>query len=199
MKIRKGFTIIELMVAILVFTVGLLSAFALVDSAMSTAINGRNEIIAANLAREQIELLKNQRDSNWLKQRDWNSLQNADGVSGFPPEARLSSGVYIVENSNNPAKPVYFEKVNFSWEQGKKYKPDEIQAFALCFKDGKYTHECLPTDIKMFYSFVLVEDLKMDMDNVVINNAFSISSVIISTQRGYREYVIRTILTDWKR
>jgi len=197
MKIRKGFTIIELMVAILVFTIGLLSAFALVDSAMSTAINGRNEIIAANLAREQIELLKNQRDSNWLGQRDWNSLQNADWLLGFPPEARFNSGFYIVENSNNPTKPVYFEKVNFIWEQGKKYKPDEIQYFALCFKDGKYTHECLPTDLKQFYSFLLIEDLKINSE--IINNAFRVSSVVISTQRGYREYVIRTILTDWKR
>lgn len=71
---KKGFTIVEVMVAILVFAVGLVGAFVLVNTAISLSVRSKQEIIATNLIREQLELAKNVRDTNWLALRDWKSL-----------------------------------------------------------------------------------------------------------------------------
>ena len=88
---QKAFTIIELMIAILVFTLGMLSAYMLVDSAMGAAINGRNEIIAANLSREQIELFKNMRDTNWLQNLEYLST----GALNITPSAPTQKNVEL--------------------------------------------------------------------------------------------------------
>jgi len=55
----------------------LLSAYLLIYSALNSSLKSRNEIIAANLARESIELIKNNRDSNWSKMLKWNKLDQS--------------------------------------------------------------------------------------------------------------------------
>ncbi len=71
---RKAFTILELMVAITVFTIGFVSVYLLLGTGITLATQGRDEIIAANLLREQVELVKNLRDSNWITYRAWDSI-----------------------------------------------------------------------------------------------------------------------------
>jgi hypothetical protein len=193
------------MIAILVFTFGLLSAYMLVDSAMSAAINGRDEIIAANLAREQIELVKNLRDTNWLQNLNFMSTGAQNGAHSNivmdPPPGSIqdfSSGFYIIENRDGVGSTatIYLKKLNgFSWTQGSRPDLNEIQ---LCLKDQKYVHECLPgTEKTLFYSFIRIEPLKLDSNEV--SNAFRLTSAVLTKGRGYREYVVRTIITDWKR
>ncbi len=66
-KSETGFTLIELMIALAVFTIGLSAALALALANYNHSRDNLDKIIAANLAREGIELIKNVRDSNWLK------------------------------------------------------------------------------------------------------------------------------------
>lgn len=195
------------MIAILVFTLGLLSAYMLVDSAMGAAINGRNEIIAVNLAREQIELVKNLRDTNWLQNLNFMStgaqngthsnitMEPADNIQDF------GSGFYIIENTtgwdNQPS--IFLKKLSgFSWTQGTKPNDTELTWIKLCLKDQKtYTHDCSAGEKTLFYSFILIEPLKIDGTSV--SKAFRLTSTVLTNQRGYREYVVRTIITDWRR
>jgi prepilin-type N-terminal cleavage/methylation domain-containing protein len=75
---RSGFTLVEVLVAILIFGLGLISAFVLSNTASSLSMRSKQEIIATNLLREQLELVKNIRDTNFLALRDFHSLR---GVS----------------------------------------------------------------------------------------------------------------------
>ena len=75
---RSGFTLVEVLVAILIFGLGLISAFVLSNTANSLSMRSKQEIIATNLLREQLELFKNIRDTNFLALRDFDSLR---GVS----------------------------------------------------------------------------------------------------------------------
>lgn len=61
-----GFTLIELLIAISVFMLGIMGAFSLSLNNLNTAKDNTQRVIAANLAREGLELVRNIRDSNWL-------------------------------------------------------------------------------------------------------------------------------------
>ena len=210
MKTTKGFTIVELMVAVLIFSMGLLSAFLLIDTAMSAATNGRNEIIAANLSREQIELLKNLRDTNWLQHMYWNSIDSNNNTVNLDMNPLTLTGIingfYVIENNNIPSEPqaIYLKPLSplFQWNQDASLANNNLQEAQLCKENNFYTHcnrnwqSNVPTQ---FYSFIQISDLKLPSDPTnIVPDAFLVTSVVISTQNGYREYVVRTILTDWK-
>ena len=63
---NAGFTLIELLIAIAVFTVGIMASFTLALANMRVAKDNFDRVLAANLAREGIELIRSVRDSNWL-------------------------------------------------------------------------------------------------------------------------------------
>jgi prepilin-type N-terminal cleavage/methylation domain-containing protein len=62
----KGFTLIELLIAITIFLIGIMAAFSLTLNNLNNAKENSNRVIAADLAREGIEIVRNIRDSNWL-------------------------------------------------------------------------------------------------------------------------------------
>ena len=61
-----GFTILELIVAIFVMTVGVLGAYAVVQQIIVYNSISSSRLTAAYLAQEGIELVRNIRDTNWL-------------------------------------------------------------------------------------------------------------------------------------
>ena len=78
-----GFTIIEILVAFAVVTIGLLGVVSLVVQNLQVQNINRNYVVAAMLAQEGIELVRNQRDLNWLTEAnnwDFNILQDGDYI-----------------------------------------------------------------------------------------------------------------------
>jgi len=100
---RRGFTVLELMVGVVIFTIGFLGAYLLVNSANDVSLRSRDELIGANLMREQIELIKNLRDTNWLQFRTWDSLGLAmDPV--VPTPTLEDNAYYTIENNFTSGK-----------------------------------------------------------------------------------------------
>ncbi len=69
----KGFTLIEVIVAVFLVTVGIGGVYALIQRtiAFTPVISAR--LTAAYLAQGGIELVRNKRDSNWLTGDPWDS------------------------------------------------------------------------------------------------------------------------------
>ncbi|MDD5749640.1 MAG: type II secretion system protein [Patescibacteria group bacterium] len=63
---QEAFTLVELIITIAVFTIGIMAAFTLALANFNENRSNRDRIIAANLAREALEIVRNIRDSNWL-------------------------------------------------------------------------------------------------------------------------------------
>lgn len=81
---KSGFTLIETLVAIGVITVGLVSALTLINTSLFYVFNISDRLIAANLAAEGIELVRNIRDGNWLQGTQWDSgLNDGDYQLGY--------------------------------------------------------------------------------------------------------------------
>src|SRR3989344_8435958 len=77
-KNQSGQSLLELVVAIAVITVGLFSVWNLFISNFNGEQEAGARILAVNLAREGIEIVKNIRDSNWL------AIENNDPCSSNP-------------------------------------------------------------------------------------------------------------------
>jgi len=72
-KSHCAFTIIEVMMAVTVLSVGIMGAVNVINYNISAASSVVNRITAASLAQDGIELARNIRDTNWLQGNAWNS------------------------------------------------------------------------------------------------------------------------------
>src|SRR3989338_10456135 len=84
---EKGFTLIEVIVAVFVLTIGVVGVFALVNQTMAASSILTSRLIAAYLAQEGIEIARNIRDGNFLEagEPDW---EWADGLPTSPKDRR---------------------------------------------------------------------------------------------------------------
>lgn len=181
MQNKKGFTVLELMVGIVVFTLGFLGAYLLVESASSASLRSRDEIIGANIMREQIELLKNLRDTNWIQFRSWNSIELAKRAAETSDVLELNT-FYTIVNNFSEGKTLHIEKLTgFSNDQnaviGKFQEPNS--PIRLCADTlGRYTHDCAGTNTKTSYaSFLQIQPL-------VTKNTSTNDSITV--QRSYK-------------
>jgi hypothetical protein len=73
---------VEVLIAVLIFGLGLIAAYTLMYSANALSLRSKQEIIATNLLREQLELAKNVRDTNFLALRSFDSIRGIDPSCG---------------------------------------------------------------------------------------------------------------------
>ena len=78
---KKGFTILEVIVAIFVITIGVLGAFSVVQRIVSNTMAVSSRLTAVYLAKEGIEIVRNNRDNNWLDPAEppWDSGLSSTG------------------------------------------------------------------------------------------------------------------------
>jgi prepilin-type N-terminal cleavage/methylation domain-containing protein len=67
LKLNSGFTLLEVIIAIFVISVGVGGVAAVVPRLLSASTVNQNRLIAAYLAQEGIEIVRNVRDTNWLE------------------------------------------------------------------------------------------------------------------------------------
>ena len=70
-RIRVGFSILEVVGALGIITIGLLGVTSLVIQNLQVQSVNRNYLVASMLAQEGLELIRNIRDNNWLSGNDW--------------------------------------------------------------------------------------------------------------------------------
>ncbi|MDI6591435.1 MAG: prepilin-type N-terminal cleavage/methylation domain-containing protein [Patescibacteria group bacterium] len=66
---NKGFTLLEVMAAIFVITVGVIGGMTAVQKTITLISISSSRLIAAYLVQEGIEIVRNIRDTNWLEGR----------------------------------------------------------------------------------------------------------------------------------
>ncbi|MBX4181432.1 prepilin-type N-terminal cleavage/methylation domain-containing protein [Candidatus Parcubacteria bacterium] len=71
MRSKKGFTVIESLVAIAILVAAITGAMAAVQSGLSSYTFSKDQIIAFYLAQEGFEQIRNIRDENHLSSRNW--------------------------------------------------------------------------------------------------------------------------------
>lgn len=100
------------MVAITVLITSIASALALVQSSITASRIGGAQIVAANLAREGLEVVRSVRDSNWLRSQSFQvGLIDGSGNKTARPILDLEDGTWSLSfaatSFSNPNSAVY--------------------------------------------------------------------------------------------
>ena len=104
----KGFTLLEVSIATFILTIGIGGSFVLIQRVFISSADFPSKLIATYLAQEGIEIVRNIRDTNWVKGASWDE--------GFE-----ESGEYVYEidydNTDLPfplaCSPCNFSDLNF--------------------------------------------------------------------------------------
>lgn len=205
-KSQKGFTIIELLVWVFIFSMGLLSIYFTIHQSIKLNDMSRNNIIATNLAREWVELVKNTRDSNYANVHVWNAKNPLQGGEITDDDkfgkTEKHYKVYndFTENSSNKYSVKFEEISDFTeWED----KLAEMEKYRLYLdSQNRYIYNNGSTLIKKtpYFRYVKIEPAKYDKEWTEINlDWVIITSKVIWSQRGYHETEIKSVLTNWIR
>lgn len=103
----KGFTLIEAMVALILVTIAMGPVLILATSTVNVASRIEHNLVAANLAQEGIEVIRNIRDTNWLNgaafdtnlsagtwRVEWNTIGGGLIAAGSNPVLKKNNGLY---------------------------------------------------------------------------------------------------------
>ncbi|MBV9480793.1 MAG: prepilin-type N-terminal cleavage/methylation domain-containing protein [Acidobacteria bacterium] len=103
MRTQRGFTLLEVMISIVVLTIGLISLCGLFGLAVSATQTAQQDMIAKQLANEAVESLFTARNSSQLL---WSSIQNVSNggifLDGFQ-NINLAGGDGIIGTADDSA------------------------------------------------------------------------------------------------
>jgi len=111
---NRGFTLIEVVIAVSILTIGVLAAFNVVQNITIYSKLTSSRLTATYLAQEGIELVRNQRDTNWLEGMDWGTNKGNLIVAAWPPSGipRFTRNIDIDDHVD------YIEvSVGVSWQE----------------------------------------------------------------------------------
>ncbi len=100
---NKGFTLVETLVAISIFTVSILALFSILARGISDTNYAKRKIVAAYLAQEGVESIRNMRDTYVLytdtTQNDWGKFQAKLAPCNLGNECGFNNGVLSTDPS----------------------------------------------------------------------------------------------------
>lgn len=177
----KAFSIIEVMIGIFIFSLGLVAIYALLISSLNLSEYNRHAIVASQLAVEQIEIVRNIRDTNYKSLRAWNML---------PSGWMLWAWYFTVEN-NFSGNHIDIQALT-SFQEWKDVL-DEMQSYRLCLSSTwVYSYACTWDAVETpYYRYLYLEEIS--------DESLRLTSKVIWYARGYHEYDITTLITDWRR
>jgi len=123
-RYRRGFSLIEVLVAMFVLLVGILGTMVLFTGSIKNSIDSRDHIIAAALAQEGIELVRNMRYNdafngldfangtrlpaisydNCVADYTFSSIPSSDCVSSSSKTLNLNSSGFYIMGAGTPTK-----------------------------------------------------------------------------------------------
>ncbi len=83
-KNQAGQSLIEMLIALFILVIAMTATIVLVTSSIKSGRDSINKLIATNLAREGIEVVRNVRDSNWIEPTGavaWDDGLSTDGTA----------------------------------------------------------------------------------------------------------------------
>lgn len=196
----RGFTIIEIIIASVVFVVGFLGAIYLIETSQKSAERSRSEIILANLSRERIELIKNLRDSNWLTSQSWTGSTQPWMSSTSTLNGLSASGTYTIEMLSDGSLAVKEIASLDTLEAVQNELSSNGQKTRLYrTAGGLYTHDESAGVATPYSLWMRTTPLQPYGETAPLEEALKIDIIAAFRSRPNSPYVMSTIITNWKR
>ncbi len=180
----KSFTLIETVVAVSILTVGTLGAFSLIQKTIGLTSASSSQLTAAYLAQEEIEIVRNIRDSNWLNSQPWGSIgATLNGNVNYDSSSIGDLVDNLVLLRLGEDEPWYFYHMDeeFCVEGGAWHYPDGdfCQDFGNCCLDSRFTRHL---------------EISYPEENIM-----EVKSIVEWQERwGLQQLTIQTNLYDWR-
>jgi len=113
-KKQKAFTLVEVLIAISILTIGILSGFILITKVLYNTAVIQDRLTASFLTQEGIELVRQVRDSNFLQIMNGESVEWKDG---------LADGSYTIESKAGSEQPITLTSVDTG--EGSNFRYDD--------------------------------------------------------------------------
>lgn len=197
---KKAFSIIEIMIWSLVFSIGILSAYSMVSTTLKLNNYNRDYIIASMLAKEQIEQIRYIRDVNYAKIQAYNKI-NPNTQDYESDDFFQTWSYYKIDNaysSTSDFSVSVLKNDSYAWEE----TLDKLEQFRLCINDWLYSYNCdLYWSIETnFFKFIKVLPINYKDWEVTesIDNWFKVNSKVYWYDGKLRNFEINSIFTDFK-
>lgn len=207
------FTLVEMLIGMTIFSVGLAGIYALLQTTMSTVRYSRDEIIVSGLLREQVDLVMNMRDSSIRNYIPFDSVY-IDGST----QTWLVAWVYTIESNfaftgiavNGTdgvitGSPIKLKKIDpFPTSDADKWTKTAL----LTDSHGRYVHNgaWVSGTETQFATYMYVSPLGYTGSTGFVpvtkdgkNQWWIIDArVLVRANGSYREYDAKTIVSDWQ-
>ena len=102
LNLNKGFTLVEVIVSLGIISFVLVSVISAMSLSLTSAARSENNLIAANLAQEGLEIVRNLRDKDWHSGLGFGfSLPNGSFLAAWNSQSLLSfSDSFLKKDSN---------------------------------------------------------------------------------------------------
>lgn len=157
-RTRRGFSIGEVMVAMFILVVGIISAVFLSAKSMGHISDSRNSVIASSLAQEGVELVRNIRDNNVTQKTCGSGSERCtafDPDSGYGWPSRSGYGCHV---DHNFAFPDIMACLN----------PKPIGELYLNKSTGFYEHDGGNDEITPFMRIVFIDYYDVETGNTIV-------------------------------
>ena len=99
--VKNSFTLLEVILAITILTLAVGGSFILIQQTVGSVSQVQSRLIASYLLQEGIEIIKNIRDSNWLKGNDFDNGLDAGDREVDYNDAALTFCSFPCDYNNN--------------------------------------------------------------------------------------------------
>ncbi|OGY84440.1 MAG: hypothetical protein A3F54_00685 [Candidatus Kerfeldbacteria bacterium RIFCSPHIGHO2_12_FULL_48_17] len=100
-KNQKGITLLETTIAVAIILTGVIAVITLLISTRRAGNISEQELVATNLAREGIEIVRQQRDSNWLAISSGAGAGVTEWDTGLTPPGTNTKALAIWDTTTN--------------------------------------------------------------------------------------------------
>jgi len=191
-NIKSWFSILEILIWIFIFSMWLTAVYSLLISTMKLNDYNKDYIIATYLAKWELDLMRNYRDSNYAKLQKYNQI-NTNNINYN--NLFLTWTYYKIENNYSSSAPfdISLEKINDinNKEEYRLYLDSQ----------NRYTYKSIGNTKTKFYKYIYLDNViyKEAWVEKNIKDAIKIKAEIIWQHKGNHIFEVETILTDNKR
>lgn len=204
-KNKRGNSIVEVMVVIIVLTIGIVGAYNILNSGQKLSTASENRMKAINIAREGMEAVENIRDTNWLKfssdyDNCWKVKDYDAGCIGTGISA-IGIGSYILVQSGTLwtlSGTISPQPITTAYNEYRDQFPIFLDTNGLTSYSGS-TVKCTPlktTDCKTIFTRE-IQISYPSTDHMKVNSV--VTWVDNSRASGPYTLDLETVLTNWKK
>jgi len=172
LKSQIGFSLLEVVIATTVISVGLVGILGLVIQNIAIQQTYKNTLVASMLAQEGLELARNSRDKNWL-------TAGADYNDGLAPLGVIATST------------IYYDYNNKKIATSSAVAIDSAAAKLYLDANGFYINSGTATST--IFSRIIVATVSATASSTVVK-----AEVGWSDRGKKRNYIAETILYDWR-